>query len=230
VTHGQVPMPPRSHHVVAIDGPSGSGKSTVAKGVALRCGLRYLDTGATYRAVTVAALRAGLDPSDAAAVTACTAALRWDITPDPVTFAIHLDGAAVAEAIRSAEATAAVSAVAAIPAVRELLVKLSRSVIGSGRIVVEGRDIAAVVAPDAGVKVHLIADPAVRAARRAAEQGRSGEEQRVAAELVRRDHLDSTRAADPLTVAPGALVIDASGQTAEAIIDQISTLVLAEPV
>ena len=162
--------------VVAVDGPAGSGKSSVCKGVAARLGFRYLDTGAMYRAMAWAVLAAGVDPDDAAAV--ADFCVRPDIVSgtDPLAPTISVDGTDVAEPIRGEVVTTAVSPVSAVPAVRERLVAIqraaaARAVADGVGIVVEGRDITTVVLPSADLKVFLTADPEVRAARRAKEQG-----------------------------------------------------------
>lgn len=153
--------------VVALDGPAGSGKSTVARLVAHALGWRFVDTGATYRAVTLAVLRAGVDLTDHDAVAAVAAAAEVVLGVDPDVPAVLLGGEDVTGEIRGPAVTAAVSAVSAVPAVRAVLVDLQRRAIGGGRAVVEGRDIATVVAPRAAVKVYLDARPEVRARRRA---------------------------------------------------------------
>ena len=150
-------MPVRD--VVALDGPSGTGKSTVARALATRLGLRYLDTGAMYRAVTWAALQAGIDPHDSAAVTRVAAETDLDIHTEPDDQRVAVDGHPVQRQIRSREVTAAVSPVSAIPAVRRLLVDAQRRLIGPGGIVVEGRDIGTVVVPDAHTGVSYHASP-----------------------------------------------------------------------
>lgn len=236
--------------VVALDGPSGSGKSTVARGVSRALGWRYLDTGATYRAATLAALRAGVDLDDAPAVVSAVRAARIELATDPDRPGICLDGADVSAAIRGADVTAAVSAVSAVPEVRALLVALQQSLIGDGGAVVEGRDICAVVAPAALVKVYLDADPLVRAARRAGDDDAgvvttaspSPEEggvlptagpptgapgdlvSRVAADLARRDALDSARTTSPLAAAADAVHLDASHLTADEVIAAVLAL------
>ncbi|MCW2827477.1 MAG: cytidylate kinase, partial [Marmoricola sp.] len=155
--------------VVAMDGPSGSGKSSTARGVASRLRLRYLDTGAQFRAMTVWMLDHEVDVADPAAIAARAGepAILSGTDPDDPT--ITVDGRDVAVAIRTQRVTDHVSAVAAVPEVRRRLLELQRSIIGTGGIVVEGRDIGSVVAPDAEVKLFLTADPAARAARRTAE-------------------------------------------------------------
>ncbi|MCW2751021.1 MAG: (d)CMP kinase, partial [Aeromicrobium sp.] len=195
--------------VVAVDGPSGSGKSSTARGVAQRLSLAYLDTGAMYRAMTWALLQAGVDLDDAAAIATAAEGVRLESGTDPLNPTIRANGVDVVEPIRSDEVTAAVSQVAAVPQVREMLVALQRATIGASeqRIVVEGRDIGSTVAPNAEVKIYLVADPAARAARRAAEVG-SADAIATELALARRDEIDSTRAASPLVKAPDAVVVD----------------------
>jgi CMP/dCMP kinase len=192
--------------VVALDGPSGTGKSTVARRLAAQLRARYLDTGAMYRAATVAALRAGVDLADGVAVTRVVEAAKIDISTDPESVSITLDGEPVDSEIRSAETTAAVSAVSAVPAVRALLVDAQRELIGDGGIVVEGRDIGSVVWPAARPKVYLTASPEARARRRAGELGTDLDA--VAADIARRDQLDSSRAASPLMQSADAVELD----------------------
>jgi CMP/dCMP kinase len=208
----------RERCVVAVDGPSGSGKSTVSRRLAARLGARYLDTGAMYRAVTWAVLRSGVDVHDADAVAKVAGETELRIGTDPAGPTIRADGVAVDAEIRGPEVTQAVSAVAAVPAVRQLLVARQRDIIaGTDRIVVEGRDIGTVVAPDADLKVYLTASADERARRRSAEN--AAPVAATAADIARRDRLDSTRAADPLQQAADALVLD----TTELGIDQAVT-------
>ncbi|MCU1587278.1 MAG: phospholipid/glycerol acyltransferase [Frankiales bacterium] len=169
------PMPPAPDvssltRVIALDGPAGSGKSTVARRVAAELGWRFVDTGAGYRAAALAAMRAGVDLSDADAVAAVVARSRIRLGTSPAEPVVTLDSQDVSAEIRSPEVTARVSSVSAVPSVRAQLVLLQRQAMGLDGAVVEGRDIATVVAPHAGVKVYLDADPEVRARRRAAEQ------------------------------------------------------------
>ncbi|AEB44204.1 (d)CMP kinase [Micromonospora maris] len=195
--------------VVAVDGPSGSGKSTVSRRLATSLGARYLDTGAMYRAITWAVLRSGVDLNDAHAVAKVAGEVDLRIGTDPEGYAVTADGVNVETEIRGADVTAAVSAVAAVPAVRALLVARQRDMIDkAGRIVVEGRDIGSVVAPDADLKVYLTASAAARAARRSAEN--ASDVAATAADLARRDQLDSTRKADPLAQAADAVVLDST--------------------
>lgn len=219
---------PRSGVVVAVDGPSGSGKSSTARGVADRLGLRYLDTGAQFRAMTVWMLRHGIDVHDAAAVAARAAEPEIVSGTDPLAPTITLDGADVAEAIRAAETTTAVSPVATVPAVRRQLLLLQRAVISSalaeGGVVVEGRDIGSVVWPDAEVKLYLTADPGARAARRAAENG-DGSVEATEADLLRRDAIDSGRTTAPLVVPDGAIHLDTTPWNLDEVIDQVVAIV-----
>lgn len=193
--------------VIAIDGPSGSGKSSTSRGVAAKLGLRYLDTGAQFRAMTVWMLRHDVDLADPAAIAARASEPVIESGTDPLAPTILVDGEDVAVAIRSEETTKAVSAVAAVPAVRQRLLHLQREIIGAGGIVVEGRDIGSVVAPDARLKVYLTADAGARAARRTAEE-RGADVAATRDDLLRRDRIDSTRASAPLTVPQGAIHLD----------------------
>ncbi|WP_433538352.1 (d)CMP kinase [Micromonospora sp. CA-249363] len=202
--------------VVAVDGPSGSGKSTVSRRLAAGIGARYLDTGAMYRAITWAVLRSGVDLTDAASVAKVAGETDLRIGTDPQGYGVTVDGVSVDADIRGPEVTQAVSAVAAVPAVRELLVARQREmIVNAGRMVVEGRDIGSVVAPDADLKVFLTASEAARAARRSAED--ASDVKATAADLARRDRLDSTRKVNPLAQAPDAVVLD----TTELGIDQV---------
>lgn len=212
--------------VVAMDGPSGSGKSSTARGVADRLGLRYLDTGAQFRAVTIWMLDNGVDVDDPAAVAARVADADIVSGTDPLAPTITAAGRDVAEAIRTDRATASVSAVASVPEVRSHLLRLQRELIGEGGIVVEGRDIGSVVAPTADLKLYLTADPGARAARRTAENG-AGDVSATEADLLRRDQIDSTRATAPLTVPEGALHIDTTPHTLEEVINHVVALVEA---
>jgi cytidylate kinase len=211
--------------VVAVDGPSGSGKSSTARGVASRLGLRYLDTGAMYRAVTWALLQRGVDVDDPAAVARAAREVRIDVGTDALAPTIHADGVDVSGPIREQPVTSAVSAVSAVPEVRTLMVRCQREAIGTGGIVIEGRDIGSVVAPDADLKIFLVADPGARAARRAAEQGKSAEVAATEADMARRDAYDSSRTASPLSQAADAIVVDSTSLSLEQVIDAIVDLV-----
>ncbi|XRQ02720.1 (d)CMP kinase [Actinomadura welshii] len=198
--------------VIAMDGPSGSGKSSASKGVARALGLRYLDTGAMYRAMTWWMLDNGVPVEDGAAVAARAPEPVIVSGTDPDAPTITVDGTDVSGPIRTREVTNAVSAVSAVPAVRARLVELQREIIGAGGIVVEGRDIGTVVAPDAAVKVFLTASEEMRAQRRAKDLAAdpAASVTVTQAEQARRDRLDSTRKASPLTRADGAHEIDST--------------------
>lgn len=214
--------------VIAVDGTSGSGKSSTSRGVAHRLGLQYLDTGAMFRAMTWWLLEAGVDPEDPDAVSARVDEPDLVSGTDPGDPTITMDGVDVSGPIRSDAVNAAVSPVSAVPAVRARLLDLQRTVIaeacatGPG-IVVEGRDIGSVVAPDAQVRVYLSADPAVRAQRRAAEEGGS-DLGATEASLLNRDRIDSGRSTAPLVMADGAVLIDTSACTLDEVIDQVVAL------
>jgi len=214
--------------VIAIDGPSGSGKSSTARGVAERLGFAYLDTGAMYRAMTWALLQRGIDVADVDAVASTAGQISIEGGTDPLSLQISADGVDVSSSIRNVEVTAAVSAVSAVSQVRRLLVAQQRSYIAQATkgIVVEGRDIGSVVAPDARVKVYLVAHQDARAARRTAELG--GDEDNVAvtgADLARRDRLDSSRATSPLVRADDAVVLDTTERTLQQVIDEVVRIV-----
>lgn len=211
---------------IAIDGPAGSGKSTVSRLLAQRLGLRHIDTGAMYRAVTLKAQRAGVGPGDGKALRSLAEASDIDLGPDG---AVFLDGADVTSEIRSAEVTSEVSEVAAHPGVREVLVEIQRR-LAQGGGVAEGRDIGTVVLPDADLKVFLTASREERARRRLADEtdgahgaGRGSGLAEVLADIDRRDRLDSEREASPLKVAPDALVIDTTSKTPAETVDEIIT-------
>ena len=216
----------RSGLVVAVDGPSGSGKSSTARGVAQRLGLAYLDTGAMYRAMTWALLQRGTDLSDADAIARDAEHVSISSGTDPLAPTIKADGQDVSGPIRGVDVTSNVSLVAAVPRVRELLVQRQRETVDASPdgIVVEGRDIGSVVLPDAPVKIFLVADPAARAARRAAELG-GIDATATQADLARRDKIDSTRAASPLAKAPDAVEIDGTHLTLDQVVDAIVALV-----
>lgn len=214
--------------VIAIDGPSGSGKSSTSRGVASRLGYEYLDTGAMYRAMTWAMLRHGVDIDDPAAVATAARDVVLTSGTDPQNPTITADGVDVSDPIRGTEVTAAVSPVAAVAEVREQLVALQRAAIAAagGGIVVEGRDIGTVVAPDADLKIYLVADPVARARRRAAELGvEDAEAMREA--LAARDAIDSNRKASPLAQADDAVVVDGTDLTLNQVIDRIVELARA---
>ena len=209
--------------IIAIDGPAGAGKSTIAKALARRLDIEYLDTGAMYRAVTVAAARQGIPADDVERVAALARRTQIEVANGVVT----VDGVDATTDIRTAETTAHVSAVAANSAVRAVMRERQRAwgeVRGGG--VMEGRDIGSVVFPDARLKLYLTASPQVRAERRVAEAG--GDVAEIAAAIARRDHLDSSRADSPLRQADGSVVLDTTGLTIEEVLDRIEQLLAGE--
>jgi len=212
--------------VVAMDGPSGSGKSSTSRGVATRLGLRYLDTGAMYRALTWWMLEHDVDVDDPKAVAGNVDRPVLVSGTDPQAPTITVDGTDVSGPIREAAVTSAVSVVSAVPRVRERLVREQRDIIGDGGIVVEGRDIGTTVAPGAEVKVFLTADPQARAVRRAAEQS-GADVTATQHDLLRRDRIDSGRTASPLAMAPDARHIDTTPYTLDEVVAQVVDLVQA---
>lgn len=204
--------------VIAIDGPAGAGKSTVARGVAAALGFTYLDSGAMYRAVALAALRAAADLGDGQALGALARGL--DLALDGAS--VLLDGEDVAEEIRTPEVTAAASRVSVHPQVREAMVAQQRGVIAAGRYVAEGRDIGTVVSPDSPLKVFLTASPEERARRRAAESGEDAEA--VLAAMRDRDRRDSEREHGALRAAPDAVEIDTTGISIEDVVGRVVDL------
>ena len=223
-------MAGRLHGVVAMDGPSGTGKSTVSRRLAKAVGAAYLDTGAMYRAVTLAVLRAGVEPGgpDAEEVAVAAAKTVRSVT-DPEAPVVLLDGEDVEAEIRGAAVTRAVSAVSAKPQVRAALVEHQRDIIADNPgIVVEGRDIGSVVTPDAPLKVYLTASEEIRAARREAQDrkaGRTADHATVLADVRRRDELDSTRKTSPLHAAADALVLDTDDLPVDAVLTELLRLV-----
>jgi cytidylate kinase len=195
----------------------------VARTLARRLRAQYLDTGAMYRAATVSVLWAGIDPADAAAVTAEVTASRIDVGTDPLHRSTRLNGQDVEEEIRSAAVTAAVSAVSAVQAVRTQLVAQQRMIIGRAPTVAEGRDIGSVVWPDAELKVYLTAREEVRAQRRAGELGED-DLRRVTQSLRRRDELDSSRATSPLRRPDGAVEVDTSDLSVDEVVQVLVDL------
>ena len=202
--------------IVAVDGPAGSGKSTVARAVAAKLGLSYLDTGAMYRSVAHAGLVAGLGLDDEEAMVALARRVRIEVGER-----VLVDGEDATSAIRSPEVTRAVTAAAANPEIRREMVRRQRAWVAErGGGVVEGRDIGSVVFPQARVKVFLTADPEERARRRAAEAGEA-----VATDIARRDEADSTRQHSPLTAADDAVTIDTTDREIDDVVDEILGLV-----
>ena len=212
--------------VVAVDGPSGSGKSTVSRRLAQALGASYLDTGAMYRAATWAVLQAEVDLADQEAVVKVVGDTDIFVGTEPTRQVVKVNGTGIEQAIRGHAVTAAVSAVSAIPGVRQVLVARQKEIIaGAGRIVVEGRDIGTVVAPDAHLKVYLTASARERARRRSAEI--EADHAATEADLARRDHLDSTRSADPLKQAQDAIVIDSTEMDIDQVVGYLREMVEA---
>jgi CMP/dCMP kinase len=213
--------------VIAIDGPSGSGKSSTARGVAERLGLAFLDTGAMYRAITWLALQEGVDLEDQAAVARLLSHSSMEMDQDPRRPAVAINGVDVSEAIRAPEVSAAVSAVAANLEIRADLVARQKKLIAEAvdGIVAEGRDITTVVAPDADIRVLLVADPAARVARRHAELAEHEMDvDAVTDQVIRRDR-DDSMVAQFESAAPGVRVVDSTFLSLEEVIETICTFV-----
>ena len=206
--------------MVAVDGPSGSGKSSASKGAARALGLRYLDTGAMYRALTWWFMTESVDPTDTALIAARAAEPSIEVSTDPDDPWTRLDGRDVSSEIRTQEVSAKVSAVARVPAVREHLIARQRAIIAAADpgVVAEGRDIGTVVAPAAQLKVFLTADPGARARRRAAEL--SADEGETEAAQARRDRLDAAQS----EMAADALLLDATDLNLDEVIEKITRL------
>ncbi len=212
--------------IVAIDGPSGTGKSSTSKAVAAKLGLRYLDTGAQYRAITWWMLSHGVDTDDPAAVASAAGKPVIVSGTDPDHPTITVDGLDAAGPIRTQEVTAKVSAVSAVPEVRTLITDLQRSIAAAAAdgIVVEGRDIGTTVLPDADLKIFLTASPEARAARRSGElKGSDVTATREA--LIRRDAADSSRKTSPLAKAGDAVEVDTTELSLSQVIECVVTLV-----
>ena len=205
--------------VIAIDGPAGAGKSTIARAVAKRLGVQYLDTGAMYRAVTVEGARLGLPLADDVAMSSFVDTARIDVGLDTVT----INDRDVTTDIRTAETSKLVSIVATLSGVRSQLRRRQQSWVDErDGGVVEGRDIATVVFPEAVLKVYLTASPMVRAQRRVAQIG--GDVDKIAQEIALRDEVDSTRADSPLHAASDSVVVDTSDRTIDQVVDEIVSM------
>lgn len=217
--------------IIAVDGPAGAGKSTVARAVAEALGYTYIDTGSLYRALTWAALKAGIDPQKPGAQQALAhlaTHTRVTLQPGPQGHRVFVNGEDVTDAIRSAETSAAVSFVAANEQVRRRLVALQRQLAGSGPVVMDGRDIGTVVFPDADVKVFLTASVAERARRRFAQTqhgGQGGSLEAVLENIEQRDAMDAGRAVAPLRKAADAVEIDTTDKTVAEVVNDVLRLV-----
>jgi cytidylate kinase len=218
---------------VAIDGPAGSGKTTVARALARRLGILYLDTGAMYRALALAVLRAGLDPDDEAAVEALARRRPIRVVFDasaPHGYRVFAGADEFGDELDGNEVSRIVSQVAAFPRVRELMVASQREIAARGPVVMAGRDIGTVVLPEAPVKIFLTASRDARVARRLSELSDRGAEialDELRAQMSERDRLDETRAVAPLRAAPGAVVIDSSRLGVDEVVERIAALVAA---
>lgn len=209
--------------VIAIDGPAGAGKSTVARAVARALGYEYLDTGAMYRAVALAALEHGIDPLDGDRLGDLAQRLKITATPEVVT----IDGRDVTARIRDPDVTETAPAISARPEVRDALVALQREAAAAGDVVMEGRDIGSAAVPGAELKVFLTASLDERALRRVRQLGLPEDRdtlERYRLSIEARDSSDSTRASSPLVRAPGAVVIDSTGRTIDEVVDEIVSL------
>lgn len=216
-----------SELVIAIDGPAGAGKSTVAKSLARRLGLRYLDTGAMYRALAWKSVQAGVSPLDGPAVAALGRLSSIDFLASDGGQRVLVDGEDVTEAIRTAEIGQLASEISAHSAVRAVLVEQQKSIVSHGGVTLEGRDVTSVVAPNATVKVYLTASLEERAKRRTLEfegKGVSVGFDQVRQDIENRDHRDINREDSPLIVAPGAVVIDSARMTPEEVLEEIVAL------
>lgn len=206
---------------IAIDGPAGSGKSTVAKRLAEELGMMYLDTGAIYRAITLAVLERNISPTDFSKIRELLSEIHLTISDD----GISLNGKNVSSLIRSKDVTAAVSDVCSDATVRHFATSIERKIAGERPSILDGRDIGTVVLPDARLKIFLTASPEVRAKRRLHDEKNTSEEsyEEILEAIKRRDTIDSTRAVDPLRQAEDAIYLDSSDmsidQTVEAILD-----------
>lgn len=219
----------KEHRSIAIDGPSGAGKSTLARRLAQELGYRYVDTGAIYRAVALAALRAGIDPSDGAGVAALLPDLRiaLDYDEDGLQH-IRLNGEDVTGAIRRNEVSAGASEAAAIPAVRAFLLDTQRELARTHDVIMDGRDIGTVVLPDADVKIFLTATPEARAERRwreLQERGQRADRAQILREIAERDARDSGRASAPLKQAEDAVPVDTTDRDFEGSLQLLLTII-----
>ena len=214
---------------IAIDGPAGAGKSTVSKLTALRLGLQYVDTGAMYRGVALTALRRGVARDDEKQLTRIAETIRFSFkvetpAPDQLLNRVFVDGEEITEAIRTPEAGNMASVVSALGGVRRALVAQQQHMGAAGGVVMEGRDIGAVVLPHARVKIFLTASADERARRRTLELEEKGTPQhydQVLREIIERDHRDSTRAESPLKPAAGSVTVATDGMTIDQVVDEI---------
>lgn len=213
--------------VITIDGPAGAGKSTVAQMVAKRLGLTYVDSGATYRAMALRVLRAGVDPNDAQAVARLVGDADVQVATGDGEPRVLVDGEDVTASLRTPEVTLAAAQVSRLPEVRAKLIEIQRAFARGPGVVMEGRDIGTVVFPQAQLKIFLKADVEERARRRLKQDSRDSREatlERTAYEIGRRDQLDAERKISPLIPAPDAVEIDSTDLLADQVVEQILTL------
>ena len=220
---------------IALDGPAGSGKSTIAKLVAHQLHYTYIDTGAMYRAITLKALRRGVDLNESEQITRLAEQtaieLQYQPSGDGSILKVLLDGEDVSDAIRSLEVTNNVSVVAAVPGVRAALVKLQQQMAREGGVVMDGRDIGTVVLPNAELKIFLTASVAERGRRRWLELQAKGvlvELEDLIQQIERRDYIDSHRETDPLRQAPDALLLDTTDLTIDQVVRKVMDLAMAK--
>jgi len=214
--------------VIAIDGPAGAGKSTVARMLATRLALAYVDSGATYRAAALKVLRAGIDPHDELAVARLIGSTDLRVTSCGGEPRVFVDGADVTAFLRTPEVTLAAAQVSRLPDVRVKLVEIQRAFARGRGVVMEGRDIGTVVFPQAQLKIFLKADMEERTRRRLRQDSQEGREttlEKTAYEIGRRDQLDGERVISPLKPAPDAVVIDSTPLLADQVVDQVIELV-----
>lgn len=221
---------------IAIDGPAGAGKSTIGALVAERLGYLFLDTGAMYRAVALAALERVIDPDDAIALEKLAREVRINIGPPTIrdgrAYTVLLDGKDVTWDIRDGRIDRVVSQVARVPGVRDAMLEQQRGLAARGRVVMVGRDIGTVVLPDAERKIFLTASAAERARRREEELAARGEQrprQELLHEILRRDQLDSERAVAPLRAADDAIVVETDGESVGQALDRVLSVIARSP-
>jgi cytidylate kinase len=214
--------------VIAIDGPAGAGKSTVAKAVARIFGLAYVSTGLVYRALTLKAIRLGVDVQEAEFIVTLAENTEVAVMPDGGECRVLLDGEDVTAELTCPEVGACVSQVAKIPKVRAALLDIQRAIANRGCVVMDGRDIGTVVVPDADVKIFLVADLDERVRRRviqARERGYDVVEETIVSEIMNRDKIDSGRKVAPLKPAPDSITIDTTGKTPEETIMEVAGVI-----
>lgn len=213
---------------IAIDGPSGAGKSTVAKALAAKMGIVYVDTGALYRTVGYAAVTAGISTKDAAALESLLPTIEVDVRYEDGVQCVYLNGENLGDKIRRPEISMAASDVSAVPAVRAFLLDTQRDIARRNSVVMDGRDIGTVILPDADVKIFMVASPEARAERRTkelAEKGIAANYEDVLREMKERDAQDSGRAIAPAIPAPDAVHLDNSGMTVEQSVDAVIAII-----